>query len=307
METVDCGIALISDLGRNGFNVVCVPARNIDDEPDYASAIIDRAQKRGMRVLVDIGATTVERGGHLALTDETAIRVVQHWLDAGASGIELGADRVTDESAYRHSGLDLRLFQDYLAQYYPDAMLSLGFIADEEKEMISRIRTDLTHVVRTYRIDYAITAENIQRRMLNRFRSFEKCGVIPSWDLSGAALNALSGDIRSNGMLQAMLAFPGVLHLDRRAMMMTPSVRHGLRLRHTHRLASKSLAIDNGLADRGIISLFIDPFEVRLNFGPEIDAVANDGRVVSSSRIELPSQGNDLLIPPGDVAWIIRR
>lgn len=295
---------LISNLAKLGINVVTVPAISPNNDPSYVETVIDRADKRGLRVLPNIGFAMMAELGREPFSDDERREVVEHWMKAGAWGVELGNERVELNSDHRHGGQNVLDLQAQLSVSNPDAVVSIGLVSDDDAAILEHVHEDFFHVVRTPIRHNPLTPENIGMQLLSSYNLFDSAGTIPAWDMTVEALQLASRRLSVEGVMVMMLSLPGMVHFTRGALDRFAGVRHALRIRASHRLAVKNLALDEGRANRGIISLYVDHTEVRMNFGWDDDHLADDGSVTLSSRIELPKADDELVLPASDVAWI---
>lgn len=304
VRTPDAASELISKLARIGINVVTVPPLCPSNSEGYVDAIIERASMRDVRVLPNIGFAMMAELGREPFTAEERREVVGRWLDAGAWGVELGSERVELNSDHRHGGQDILELQAQLSLVNPDAVVSIGLVSDDDAAILEHVHEDFFHVVRTPLRHNPLTPENLAGQLLSAYQLFDSAGTIPAWDLTIEALQLASDRLGVEGVMLMMMSLPGMVHFTRGAIERFPGTRHALRLRASRRMGMKNLAVDEGLTDRGIVSLFVDHTEVRMNFGWDDDHLPIDGSVVASSRIELPRTDDELILPTSDVAWI---
>ncbi|QJC21631.1 hypothetical protein [Arcanobacterium buesumense] len=283
---------LISYVSRLGVNVLTLPAHIT---PYPISDSIHRAQKRGLRILPNIADSHV------------APEVIDQWLAEGAWGIELGLHHLK-EHITTVNDLTLGQIQAKVSLAHPDSVLSLGLWDDDAEkfdELSNQVHDAYVHIVRSRPLALPLTIDNIAPQLVDLYRLFESTGTLPAWDLSAPAIHTASSYLSPAGIVLLTLALPGLIHIDQQSITIPPAPRHILRLRNAYYLANSSLAIDRRQLQNGILRMFVDTIEVRMNFGSHNEPLPTDGSVLAMSH-QKPSQSpnDDLYLPSGEVAWI---
>ncbi|OFS75734.1 hypothetical protein HMPREF3167_02645 [Trueperella sp. HMSC08B05] len=309
VHTTNVALGLISECARFGMNVMSLPALIADAEPDYIEKVTRAASRRGVRLLPHVGADVVARAPALAAE---RYAILNQWFDHGAYGVELGTidltdpEELTDSGAHIHAGWDTRELLAYV-ESHQDAIVSANVRSTSFAEASTHALEDFFDVVRfQIATPHAFTPDTFPGEVANILQFFEIAGAIPSWNCSFDALENRAGNLSEGAILLASCFFPGFLHFEQNIPGRSPSVRHALRLRNSLSLHHSSILISTDKAADGFIWLVTDKVSMLLNFGPYPYLVPNDGRVLVSSLIELPEEGTNLVIPPGEAAWLRR-
>ncbi|WP_216381566.1 hypothetical protein [Arcanobacterium phocae] len=292
VSTTNDAINLISRIARLGANTLTIPAGCSDLELDL---IMSKAEKRSIRLLPDISSLS------------TPPSTLQQWLNHGGWGIELGFHHLTELSS-RIGGMTLGELQAQVSLAHPESVLSLGLwgdTLDQFDEFSNQVHDAYVHIVRSRPLNLPITSASFSSEIIQLYRLFDSAGTLPAWDLSAGSVHAASGELSPAGVMTLALALPGLVHIDDEASHIPPSIRHILRIRQTYQMATANLVLDRSRLAEGIVILYAGKIEIRANFSGQPDLIANDGRVLTTSQIELPrADDENLLLPSGDVAWL---
>lgn len=309
VHNTDVALGLISECARFGMNVMSLPAMLADADPTYIEKVTRAATRRGVRLLPHVGANVVSRAPALA---EGRYEILDQWFAHGAFGVELGTIDLTDEEpltdagAHIHAGWDTRELLAYVESHM-DAIVSAAISAPTFEAASAHALEDYFDVVR-FQISTpdAYAPDVFSDQVSEKLQFFEIAGAIPSWDCSFATLENRAGRLSEGAILLAACFYPGFLHFEQNIPGRSPSVRHALRLRDSLSLHRSSILISTDKAEDGFIWLVTDKVSMLLNFGPYPYVVPNDGRVLVSSLIELPEENGNLVVPPGEAAWLRR-
>lgn len=303
--TTDAAVELVGNLGRIGITTITLPALSQDGDPHYIPRIMDKAKKRDLRILPNIGFDTMASLGREPLSADERRDLVDQWLRAGASGIELGNEHVAVDSGHAHAGQSIPELLAQVSLASAEALLSICLLSSDSDALTEHIHEDYFHVVRTAFKNNPLTPENLGEQFLEEYQRFDAAGTIPSWDLTHEILDLASDRLTVSAVVLILAAMPGIVNFTHGTMERSPSTRHLLRFRESMRLQQGSLALDTRERHRGIVSLIVDYLEVRINFGWDDDYLPNDGSVIASSRVELPvADDGRLVLPTGEVAWV---
>ncbi|VEI12581.1 Uncharacterised protein [Trueperella bialowiezensis] len=303
-------LELISGLARVGMHVVTLPAIAADADPRYVSSVSAHAKRRGIAVIPNIGSGVLAARGHDDMSIGERFGVLEDWFDKGARGVELGRDNIAathSDGAHEHSGWNVRELQAWMQYRHPDSILSISLRADSFDSVSEHALEDFFDVLR-FDITGAtpLTASNYFHQTAMSFQLYRAAGALPAWNATWNVLNNISGRISQSGLALATIFLPGIVHFEKDVVGAGPSTRHAMRMRDSLGLHKAHLLIDDSKAADGFIQLTTERADMLINFGPHHYEIPNDGRVLMSSMIALPERGPNLLVPPGEVAWIRR-
>ncbi|SDU81588.1 hypothetical protein [Arcanobacterium phocae] len=291
-STTDETVNLISRIARLGINTLTIPAGCSNLKLGF---IMSRAEKRSIRLLPDISAL------------DSPPSTLKQWLDQGGWGIELGFHHLTELTS-RIGGMSLGELQAQVSLAHPESVLSLGLWGDtleQFDDFSNQVYDAYVHIVRSRPLNLPITSASFSSEIIQLYRLFDSAGTLPAWDLSAGSVHATAGELSPAGVMALALALPGLVHIDAESSHIPPSIRHILRIRQTYQMATANLVLDRSRLADGIVILYAGEIEIRANFSGQPDPIANDGRVLTTSQIELPrADDGNLLLPPGDVAWL---
>ncbi|QOR46383.1 hypothetical protein [Trueperella pecoris] len=313
VHNTDVALGLIAECARLGMHILTLPAIPADGDPDYVEKVMRRASRRGMRIFPNVGGDVFEEHGATGLSYAERCALLEEWFAHGAHGVELGTfdlsttTDINEQGRHVHAGWEVGELMDFVHASHPDALVSVNLQANTFDEIKEHLASDAVDVVR-FEVTGApgLEAENYYEQTAANFELFEAAGTIPSWNCSFATLERAATQLSEGAVLLANSFFPGFLNFEQNIPGHSPSVRHGLRMRDSLGLNRANILLDAELAHDGFIWLVTDNVRMLLNFGPYPYHVPNDGRVLISSLIELPQEGDHLIVPPGEAAWIRR-
>lgn len=288
--TTELILDLISTVARIGATVITIPGTL---DRISLTDIMAKAKKRQVRILPDISQL------------HDAHDAVSTWLEAGAWGVELGAHCVN--SHVSHIGdLTIGQLQAFVSIAHEDAVLSLGINGRSPAdfaELSNQVHDAYVHIVRSRPLSFPLSASNFGPQLIQLYRLFNSAGTLPAWDLSGKSIYAAAGYISPTAITLMTLALPGIIHIDRKTTEIPSSIRHMLRLRNASSITNGNIGLDQSRTDHGIVRIFVDDIEVRINFGTTPDLLPADSRILATSTAELQDHGS-FLLPAGEVAWL---
>ncbi|MFP7696006.1 hypothetical protein [Trueperella sp. LYQ143] len=305
VPTMQAAIDIIRAQTRLGIQVFTFPAVCTDADPHYCAAVMEKAQQRGVRILVHIPVTDSDSNTPDHVTSSQRHDILNEWISRGAVGVDLGEIDLTQPQNHEFAQHQaLHLLQAEIQGINPDAIVSLFLRGPSLEAITAHALEDYVHVLR-YEVTNApsIHARSLSDRLFEAIALSDAVGALPSWNCSGGLYNLTGGRLSASATLLMRCFLPGILHFHEHVEGYSPSTRHALRIRHSLNLYRANMLIDDSQADDGFIWLITDPVDMLINFGPYDYHVPNDGRVLVSSMIALPQVGNDLVIPPGEVAW----
>ena len=298
VHTTAVALGLIGEISRLGMHVLTLPALPADGDPDYITAVLNRAQRRNIRVVPDVSNELLaERGLHL--DPEARLAIIDQWFDAGALGIEL---RQMPGSNCPPETTELI---SQVRQRYPDALISANVQANTFAEVDGAGLENLDAISLEIFNAPALEGANYEDQTLSCFDIFAKARAIPAWNCSAAALDVAAKQLSEGAVLLADAFLPGILHFEQNIPGRAPSTRHALRMRDALGLYRKNLVLETSQHSDGFIWLIGETLAMLINFGPYEYLVPKD-QVVMSSLIALPERDNQLVIPAGEAAWLLR-
>ncbi|MGV9182295.1 hypothetical protein [Arcanobacterium canis] len=279
----------IERAARLGINTISVPIVDLDLD------LVKLARMAYKRDLLLIGR--VDADFH---SDNEILDALEYWKATSSIGIGLDAGYSTEPtlmferlvSLAQQTGID-------------EGFLSVGLITNEGGPFHPPVPKNYVPIARLPYMKDPLTPENIVELLHESLRFFSESGMVPSWMITNSSITSASGRLTDAAVALIFLALPGIANFEQGVISRSPSTRHTLRLRQSAHLPQGNLAVDDSRAGKGIISLFNTNIEVMINFGWD-NVEVHRQRVVMSSRIELPSAGDDqhLILPPGDVVWM---
>ncbi|MDP9807037.1 hypothetical protein J2S70_001619 [Trueperella bonasi] len=335
VPTTEAAVELISHLARHDIDVTTMPGLSADDDPDYVAAVMERAGRRGIVVLPDVSAGMFAVRGAAGFGADERFGILSQWFEKGARGVDLGTEEVSDgdadgggriadrggsadgelavggESAdsggHVHAGWDVRELQAWVKFTDDDAVLSINFRGPSFDAVADHALDDYFDVVR-FEVASApqLDAANYSQQALASFQMFRAGGTLPSWNATWEVLDRIPGRLSRSALLLATCYMPGMIHFEKDVQLQSPSTRHALRFRESLGMYKANILIDTAKVDDGFVFLANDHVTMLLNFGPHPYEIPNDGRVLVSSMIALPENGPNLVVPPGEAAWIWR-
>lgn len=306
VPTTQAALDLISHLTRHGMHVLTLPAVSADDDPDYVAAVMRRANRRGIRILPNVGPDAFAARDAADLTIDERFAIASQWFDKGTHGLELG-EQMANAGAQHSTHWDVRELQAWMKFMNDDAVMSICLRGSSFDEIAQRALDDYFDVFR-FRVVGApqLSAQNYFEQSSASFQMFDAAGALPSWNASWEVLTNVSGQLSRSALLLTTCYLPGIVHFEKDVHLQSPSTRHALRMRDSLGMHKANVLIDTTTAADGFIWLINDRVSMLLNFGPYSYDIPNDGRVLMSSLIALPESGSNLVLPPGEVAWVQR-
>ncbi|WP_124054982.1 hypothetical protein [Arcanobacterium ihumii] len=312
VETTDDVLTLIATGARHGIRTITVPGIAPDGDPRYRDRVLSKAQQREIRILVDISSEMYEAYGIASpFSYENLTDLVHLWIESGARGIELGNfSCFTDSQDITVFGTHrLASLEKLVNVLDPEAAISIGFPQITDEILNAWLDTNFYNIVRAEFHIQDHTIESFTSYLQKTYATFDQFNRMTTWNLRPDILNEAHHTLSASARVCIILALPGIVYFESKAMGYSPFTRHALRLRETLALHNASIAVAHN-SQPGVCHLLVGPIEIRINVErSEGEILPPDCEILLSSSGNLPmaDDGTSRILPLGEVVWIDHR